>query len=151
MASTFRLERWTTQTMRPVTTSDETDTRPLAIAEAVHAFVEAAQALPVDRLDDIASLAAAAAGARAASIYIADYAQQVPAAAASEARRCHRSRSTARPSAVVFQSGDTLRRRASHRPRPGRGRDRVGVLEYGYADDAAASVELAEAVGHALS
>ena len=47
------------------------------VAGAVHAFAEAALALPVDRLADVQVLAAEATGARGACIYIADYAQQV--------------------------------------------------------------------------
>jgi hypothetical protein len=123
--------------------------RRLAVAEAVHAFVEAAQALPVDRLEDIASLAAAAADARAASVYIADYAQRYlrPLPGSAEESSVPIDDSTL---GVVFQSGHAHFGERRFALPLVEERDRIGVLELGYAHDATGSVDLAEAVGDAL-
>jgi hypothetical protein len=123
--------------------------RRLTIAEAVHAFSRAAQALPVDRLDHLASLVAAAADAHAANLYIADYSQQhltpMPGSAEDSPVPIEGSKL-----GVVFRSGEAAvddRRIALPLVEE---RDRIGVVEFRYDRDAVASRDLAEAVRDAL-
>jgi serine phosphatase RsbU (regulator of sigma subunit) len=123
--------------------------RQPSVAETVHAFVIAAQSVPVDRLHDVAPLVSEAAGADGVNIYIADYAQQ-------SLRPLPGSMDEATVSVddsmlgVVFQSGET---------HVGEGRiaipliderDRLGVVEYRYAGDVTGSLDLARAVSQAL-
>ena len=138
---------------RTAPTSDDRDVpgRPPGsdVARAVHAFAEAALALPVDRLADVQVLAAEATGARGACIYIADYAQQVlrplPTGTQESATPVDGS-----ILGGVFQSGDTYVGEGRIAIALIDGRDRVGVVEYRYGGDATSSVEMAEAVGRAL-
>jgi phosphoserine phosphatase RsbU/P len=121
----------------------------LAVAEAVHAFVDAARALPVDRLDDIPSLAAAAAAARVATVYIADYSQQhlrpLPGSAEVSSVPIDGS-----PLGAVFQSGNAHVDEMQIALPLVEERDRIGVLVYQHERGASASVDLAEAVRDAL-
>jgi len=119
------------------------------VAGAVHAFAEAALALPVDRLADVQVLAAEATGARGACIYIADYAQQVLQPLATDTQE---SATSVDGSSLggVFQSGDTFIGEGCIAVALVDGRDRVGVVEFRYGDESTSSVELAEAIGNAL-
>jgi serine phosphatase RsbU (regulator of sigma subunit) len=119
------------------------------VAGAVHTFVEAAEALPIDRLADVASLAAEATGARAAGIYIADYAQRVLKQLVDNAVESVVS-IDASILGRVFQSGEAYVGEGHIAVSLIEGRDRVGVVEYRYERGATGSVEVAEAVSRAL-
>jgi serine phosphatase RsbU (regulator of sigma subunit) len=123
--------------------------RRVAVAEAVHAFVDAARRLPVDRLDDIPALAAAAADAHAATVYIADYSQQHlrPLPGGAEPSSVTIEGSTL---GAVFQSGDAHFDEMQIALPLVEERDRIGVLVLRYEGDASASLDLAEAVRNAL-
>ncbi len=123
--------------------------RRVVIAEAVHAFVDAARALPVDRLDEIPSLAATAADARAATVYIADYSQQHlrPLPGSTEVSSVPIEGSDL---GAVFQSGHAHVDEMQIALPLVEERDRIGVLTYQYQRETSASVDLAEAVRDAL-
>jgi serine phosphatase RsbU (regulator of sigma subunit) len=117
--------------------------------DTIDTFVAAAHALPPDRLVEVEVLAAAAAGARAAQIYIADYGQ----------RDLRPLGSTLDEPAVsidatilgrVFQSGDSYLGEDHIATPLIEGLDRVGVVDYRYDGEVRASVELTEAVSRAL-
>jgi phosphoserine phosphatase RsbU/P len=119
------------------------------VTGAVDTFVQAVHALPADRLLDVESLAAEATGARAVCIYIADYAQQT--------LRALRGRTDEPVISIdtsilgrVFQSAETYVGEGRVATALIEGRDRVGVVEYQYEADTSGSVELVEAVSHAL-
>jgi serine phosphatase RsbU (regulator of sigma subunit) len=149
MSTTFRLKAVDHTDHAAGDDTGRARSRRLAIAEAVHAFVEATQALPVDRLDDIASLAAEAADAQAASIYIADYSQRHlrPLPGSAEASSVPIDDSTL---GAVFRSGSAYFGESRIALPLVEERDRIGVLEFRYEHGATASVDLAEAVGAAL-
>ena len=116
---------------------------------AVDRFVAAAHVLPADRLADVELLAAEAASASAATVYLADYGQ----------RHLRPLRGTLDEPALsidatilgrVFQSGETIAVGDRVATALIEGRDRVGVVEYRYEDSTSGSVELAEAVSRAL-
>jgi hypothetical protein len=124
--------------------------RRLTIAEAVQAFSRDAQELPVDRLDRLASLVAAAADARAANLYIADYSQQqlTPLPGSAEASPVPIEGSDL---GIVFRSGEVYVEERRVALPVVEERDRIGVVELRYEHDAVASLDLAEAVRDALA
>jgi serine phosphatase RsbU (regulator of sigma subunit) len=134
---------------------DQTDhrdgdhSRRLTTAEAVHAFNRAARALPVDRLDHLASLVATAADARAANLYISDYSQRfLRPLPGSEDESPVLIAGTSLGD--VFRSGQVyVDKRRIALPLVEE-RDRIGVVEFRYEHDAVASLDLAGAVRDAL-
>ena len=117
------------------------------IARAVGDFVNAAAALPTDRLLDVEDLVASAVGAHRACIYIADYAQHVLSPVHLDAPAVE---VDATVHGRVFQTGETYRGDGHVIAALVEGRDRVGVVECAFDPGASESVELVDAIGAAL-
>jgi phosphoserine phosphatase RsbU/P len=119
------------------------------VARTVGALVLTATDLPMDRLNDIEALAAAAVGALDGCVYIADYAQQELAPLRRPAGRGDLGIDTT-IHGRVFQTGITHRGEDHVIVALVEGIDRVGVVEFRFGDAAAVPLALVEAVGRAL-
>ena len=119
------------------------------VARAVGDFVNAAAALPMERLLDVEDLVASAVGARNACIYIADYAQQL----LSPVRGIENADAVEVDATVhgrVFQTGQAHLGDGHVIAALVEGRDRVGVVECTFDRGVGGSVDLVDAICAAL-